>query len=76
MLSVADFVLIQLFPGWILSQTGGTIKVTAGKRYLRVMKYSYLSDFGAPLRLLVKSLTKIDKSMSKMMPSAMAERRC
>ena len=44
-----------LFPGWILSQTGGTIKVTAGKRYLRVMKYSYLPNFGAPLRIAIAS---------------------
>ena len=51
-----------LFPGWILSQTGGTIKVSAGKPYLRVFKYSYLSNFGAVIAKLVKSLTKIDKS--------------
>jgi hypothetical protein len=68
--------VFTLFPGWILSQTGGTIKGTSGKPYLRVFKYSYLSNFGALLRLLVKSLTKIDKSMSTMMPNAMAERRC
>ena len=49
-----------LFPGWILSQTGGTIKVAAGKPYLRVVMYLYLSNFGAVIAMLVKSLTKID----------------
>jgi hypothetical protein len=50
--------------------------VTSGKRYLRVVMYPYLSNFGAVIAMLVKSLTKIEKSMSKMMPSAMAERPC
>ena len=47
---LSHFLQNTLFPGWILSQTGGTIKVTAGKPYLRVFKYFYLSNFGGSLR--------------------------
>ena len=57
----------RCFPGgFYISQTGGTIKVAAGKPYLRVVMYLYLSNFGAVIAMLVKSLTKIDKSMSTM----------